>query len=181
MKKLYGLFFITIVLLSICGCSSNKQAQTEPKFTAEDEYIVSINQKLVSFSDCANGFSDSLEQISQSTALPTSSQLDSIENKAESLSAVCAQIKEISAPDKYAEAQTALNNSMQGYIDAMTKCKELLDFYREYNAKMRSYSSPEDGGAELKKQCSAIYSEFAVMMRQATSEFQTAQTKFNLK
>lgn len=181
MKKLYGLFFIAIIaLFSVCSCNLWDNDKTDPKIAAENKYVDAINQKLVSFSDYANAFSDSLEEIAESTAIPTTAQMNNIESCMEKLSDVCAQIQEINAPAKYADAQTALNDSMQKYIDALAKCKELLDFYREYDTKIHSYTNPEEGGAELEKQGKQIYADFADILQQATSAFHTAQAEFNL-
>lgn len=179
MKKLCGLFFITIIaLFSVCGCNFPGTEKIDPEIAAENEYIDSINQKLVSFSDYANDFSDLLEEMAEKTTIPTTSEIDNIESCTEKLSDICAQIQKINAPSKYTEAQALLNDSMQKYTDALSKCKELLDFYREYNTKIHSYDDPEEGGKELENQCRVIYSEFANMMQQATSEFRTAQAEF---
>jgi uncharacterized protein YceK len=179
MKKLCGFFFVTIImLLSMCGCSAIGD-KTDPAVLAENQYIDTVNQKLVSFSDCTNALSDSLAQVADITTVPTSSQMENIESCMKNLSAVCAQIQVMTPTEKYINAQTMLNDSMQKYTSAMDKCQELLNFYREYDTKIRSYNDPVKGGSELKQQAEQIYAEFADILQQATSEFHTAQAEFN--
>ncbi len=174
MKKIFGLLSAVIIsLMLICGCSSG-DGNGGVKLSAEDKYIGALNAALVSFSDCANELSSSLQQIADTTAIPSDSQLDVIAAAGEKLSEACSQIQAIEAPEKYAQADLQLDNSMRKFSSALQKCTELLNFYREFDSKIREYDAPVQGRKKLEPQAQAIYNEFATLLQQATSEFKAA-------
>lgn len=145
-----------MVLLALCACGS-----------AQNRYIDEVNRQLVSFTDCANAFTDSLEAISDSRTVPTEVQMNEIEGCIDRLSAVCGQIEAISAPRQYADQQAALREAMHQYADAMEKCRALLEFYRGYDAEIRSYPTPDEGSAAMEQKMRTLYTEFAEAMWQA--------------
>lgn len=155
-----------VVLLALCACGS-----------ANDKYIDEVNDKLVSFTDCANAFSDSMEAISDSRTVPTAAQIDEIEHRIDQLSAVCEQTAAIDAPKDYADEQTALREAMEQYIDALEKCRALLAFYRGYDAEIRSYPTPDEGSAAMQLKLGTLYTDFAEAMWQARESFRQAQAK----
>lgn len=157
----------------ICSCSSGN-GNDEIKLSKEDKYIGALNAALVSFSDCANELSTSLQQIADTTTIPSDKQLDVIAAAGEKLSEACSQIQAIEAPEKFAQADLQLENAMQKYSSALQKCTELLNFYREFDSKIREYDDPVQGRKKLEPQAQAIYNEFATLLQQATSEFKSA-------
>ena len=85
MKKL-GALLCGLLLLTLFGCGAVERNQ----------YIASVNEKLASFTDCANAFSDSLEEIGKTEAAPTEAQIDEAEKR---LDAAAKQIAERIAGD----------------------------------------------------------------------------------
>ena len=154
------------LLLLLCACGS-----------AKEQYIDEVNAKLVSFTDCANAFSDSIEAIADSRKVPTAAQIDEIERRMDNLFSVCGQLKAINAPKACADEQAALTEAMGQYTDALQKCRALLEFYRGYDAEIRSYPTPDEGSAAMETKLSALYSDFAEAMWQARASFREAQTK----
>lgn len=175
MKKLCGLFFAAILSLAvICGCSSQNNGDSTPKLSEEDIYINTLNNALVSFSDCADALSTSLQEISDTTKIPSETQLDKISAAVTDLSDVCARIQAIEAPAKYTQAAAELSDAMQKYTSALQKCTELLNFYREFDSKIREYDDPVKGSKELTPKATEIYNEFASQLQQATAAFNSA-------
>lgn len=174
MKKIYGMFFVAILSLTvICGCS-HAQNDSTVKLSENDKYITSLNEVLVSFSDCANALSESLESIADTNVIPVEAQLDKISAAVTDLSEVCTMIQAIQAPAKYSQAAVELNDAMQKYTSALEKCTELLNFYRTFDSKIREYDDPAKGSQELAPKAKSIYNEFAAQLQQATAAFQSA-------
>lgn len=157
---------IAALLLLLCACGS-----------AKAQYIDEVNGQLVSFTDSANAFSDSIEALSDSRKVPTEAQIDEIERRMDNLSAICGQLGAIDAPKSCAEQQAALAEAMSQYTDALEKCRTLLEFYRGYDAEIRSYPTPDEGSAAMQQKLSTLYSDFAAAMWQARESFREAQAK----
>ncbi len=164
MKKL-GALICGLLLLTLFGCQAMKKSR----------YIASVNEKMALFTDCANAFSDSLEEIAKTQAAPTKSQIDEAENRLDALSEVCKEIETLKAPGSYAKEQKALRDAMAQYGIALEKGRALLEFYRQYDALFRSYPNPDEGSETMKQKTLEIYGEFAEAMRQATDSFREAE------
>ena len=164
MKKL-GALLCGLLLLTLFGCGAVERNQ----------YIASVNEKLASFTDCANAFSDSLEEIGKTEAAPTEAQIDEAEKRLDALSEVCKEIETIQAPGSYAKEQNALRDAMAQYGIALEKGRALLEFYRQYDAVFRAYPNPDEGSVAMKQKTLEIYGEFAKAMRQATDSFREAE------
>lgn len=181
MKKICGLFIAAIIsIAAICGCSSaphNDGGRTG--VSEDDKYISALNTALVSFSDCSDKLAASLEPIADTAKIPSEAQLDNISAAVADLSQVCAQIQNIEAPRKYAQAVTQLNDAMQKYTSALQKCTELLNFYREFDSKIRAYKDPVKGSRELAPKVEELYNQFASQLQQATAAFQAACDSIN--
>lgn len=174
MKRSYTTLLLSIIMiLSLCGCSfESKPSETEI-------YIEQLNKELAAFAQCANDFSDSLAQISDTSTVPSETELDAIDANISDLSEICARLQSMKAPNEYADAAEALTNSMQKYTSALEKCSGLLDFYREFDSKIHEYKNPVTGSEELQKQAKELYEEFALLMQQATISFHKAQDAFD--
>lgn len=173
MKKICGLFFAAIISIAvICSCSSTQGGGTV--LSEGDKYIGALNAALVSFSDCSDKLSQSLEPIADTTKIPSDTQLDNISAAVTDLSEVCARIQNIEAPKKYAQTAAQLNDSMQQYTSALQKCTELLNFYREFDSRIREYDDPVKGSKELAPKGKELYSQFASQLQQATASFKAA-------
>ena len=162
-----------VLMLSFIGCFFLDKKDTEKS------YAETMNEKLVSFTDCANAFSDSLEKIADRTYAPSDSQIADMQDKLDRLKKACGQLSGNNAPEKYSEAQSALEAAMADYAEAIDKCGVLLDYYRTYDDLFRKYDSPAKGGAQIEKEERTLYNEFAVAMEKATNSFRNACEKFN--
>lgn len=165
MKKYSALLCGMLLLLTLFGCSAVKKSQ----------YIASVNEKLTSFADRANAFSDSLEEMTKTDAAPTASQIDEAEKRLDALSVVCKEIETIQAPGNCAKEQKALRDAMAQYGAALEKGRELLEFYRQYDAEFRAYPNPDEGSEAMKQKTMALYNAFAGNMQQATDSFREAE------
>lgn len=175
MKKTLALSVViccTAILLVLSGCFSHDSKK-------EKSYSEIMSEKLVSFTDCANAFSDSLEKIAGSKSAPSDSQIADIRAALEELKKSCADLAGQDAPAQYAEAQQALDDAMADYSKAIEKCDALLAFYSQYDEMYRKFKNPNEGRAEIEKSERAVYDEFAQSMRTATESFRAACRKFN--
>ena len=154
-----------LLLLTLVGCGG----------VGKGQYIVSMNEKLSSFTDCANAFSDSLEEIAKTEAAPTESQIDEAEKRLDALSEICNEIQTMQAPRSYAQEQKALSDAMEQYRFALEKGRALLAFYRGYDAAFRAYPNPDEGSEAMKQKTLEIYTAFAEAMQQATDSFREAE------
>lgn len=154
------------LLMLLFGCAS---------LTPDGRYVGEVNKKLVSFTDCANAFSDSMEQMADSTKIPSAVQIDEAEIRMDALAEVCDEIAAMEAPDAYADKQAALRDAMKLYAQAMTQGRELLEFYRGFDAEIRSYPTPDEGIAAMREKGGTLYADFAGTMRQAAEAFRAAE------
>ena len=138
-----------------------------------------MTQKLVSFTDCADAFSDSLEKIAGSKSAPSDAQIAEARHALDKLDKACADLAGQDAPSRYAAAQQAFDNAMNDYSGAIKKCRALLDFYSGYDELYRQFSDPAKGRAEIEKRERAVYLEFAQAMQKATESFRAACEKFD--
>lgn len=158
---------LAVMLCLLCACRSGKA-----------QYIDKVNAGLVSFTDCAEAFTDSLQVISDVQTVPTTQQLDNIENKLNALSKVCNQVEQLEAPHSYADKQKALSRAMEQYRDALERCRVLLSDYRGYDAEIRSYPTPDEGSAAMQEKIGQHYSQFVEALWQARDTFRQAQAMF---
>ena len=158
-----GLVALVFVL---CSCDSENK-----------RYVDDINDKLVSFADCVDALTDSLNTISEVRTVPTVEQIDEIEGRIDKLSSVCGEIQTLRAPEDYSDVQKAVAKSMGEYKDAMEKCKILMEFYRSYDAEFHLYSTPDEGSAAMEEKLNALYSEFMDAMWQARDSLLIARDK----
>ena len=145
---------------------------------AESRYIDDVNAGLVSFTDCAGAFTDSLRTISDTRTVPTTQQLDDIETRLNALSKVCGLLETLEAPQSYTDKQAALSLAMEQYRDALERCRVLLNDYRTYDATIRSYPTPDAGSAAMQEKIGQHYGQFVEALRQARQAFQQAQEMF---
>ena len=163
-----------LVMLTLACCS-----QTAANQDSKKSYSEIIGERLVSFTDCANAFSASLEQIADRSYAPSDKQTADIQDKLERLEKACAGLAGLKAPARYAEAQKALDEAMADYADAIDKCSALLEFYGAYDDMFRKYSNPKDGSAEIEKKERALYDSLSAAMQKATDSFRNACEKFD--
>lgn len=174
MKRSYTAFFLSIImLLSLCGCSFDSES------SKSQNYIRRLNEELALFTECADEFSASLKKIDDTTTVPSEAELDKIAANISDLSDICTRIQSMEAPAEYADAASLLADSMQKYTSAFQKCSELLNFYKEFDSKIREYKDPTAGSEELQQKAKEIYREFASLMQQATVSLHEAQDAFD--
>ena len=169
-------FAALVFLFLAAGCFSSPEKGNEEKTKS---YAEIMNERLIIFTDCAEKFSDSLEDIAGSQSAPSDSQIARINEALDGLKKACAGLAGQEAPPEYAEAQSALDKAMDDYAAAMEKCDVLLEFFRNYDTEFRRYKNPVEGRAEIEKQERALYDEFAQAMAQASASFRSACEKFN--
>jgi uncharacterized protein YukE len=175
MKKIHALSVViccAALLLVISGCKAHDDNK-------EKSYSEIMSEKLVSFTDCANAFSDSLEKIAGSKSAPSDSQIAEIRTALDELKKACAGLAGQDAPKQYSEAQQALDDAMEEYSKAMEKCDALLAFYSQYDEMYRKFKNPTEGRSEIEKSERAVYDEFAQAMQTATESFRAACKKFS--
>ncbi len=181
MKKIFAFsVFVccSVLMIIVAGCSSPDILKGK-SVNDKSSYIQTINAKLVSFTDCANAFSDSLEQIADRKYAPSEKQTADIQNKLDRLEKACAALAGEKAPAEYSEAQAALDEAMADYAVAIEKCNALLEFYDAYESMFRKYKNPDKGSAEIEIKEREIYGEFAQAMQKATDSFRAACEKFD--
>ena len=169
MKKLVTLSAIcccAVLLLVIAGCSDSG--------AKKNNYAEVLNEKLVSFTDCADDFSAVLEEIAGSPSAPSDKQLVKAYDSLGRLEKACNALSGIQSPAEYVDAQEKLNQAVADYNAAFEKCRALLDFFRSYDELFHSFGNPEQGSAEMEKQERALYDDFAQAMKNATESFRTA-------
>ena len=145
----------------------------------EKSYAETMNEKLVSFTDCANAFSDSLDKIADRPYAPSPNQTAELRVRLDSLKKACAELAGQKAPEEYAQAQSALDKAAADYAEAFDKCGSLLDFYAKYDELFRKYPSPAEGSEAIGKTERALYSDFAQAMEKATLSFRAACEEFD--
>ena len=163
-------------LLFLPGCSA---PNVEQKQDHGKSYAEIMNEKLVSFTDCANAFSDSVEQIADRKYAPSNSQIADIQKNLDRLEKACKELSGQNAPAAYSEAQSALDAAMADFSDAIDKCGSLLEFYSGYDDMFRQYDNPTEGSAITEKKERALYNEFAKAMQKASDSFRAACEKFS--
>ena len=168
--------FCAAFLLVLPGCSTSDY---ERKQNNDNSYIEKMNDKLVSFTDCANAFSDSVEKIAEVKSAPSNLQIADIQNQLDRLKTACSGLSGQKAPAKYSEAQSALDAAMADYADAIDKCSALLAFYSSYDDLFHKYKNPTEGSAKIEKKERALYEDFAKSMQKATDSFRTACEQFD--
>ena len=165
-------------LVTIAGCS-----QVAEKIGIIGDkgksYSETMNEKLVSFTDCANALCDSLERIADRTYAPTDSQTADIQDTLDAFGRACGELAGQKAPAEYSVAQEAMNEAMENYADAIEKCGALLEFYGAYDDMFRKYKDPAEGKAAIEKNERALYEDFANAMKKADDSFRTACEKFD--
>ncbi len=166
------LFTMSMVLIA-AGCSG-----AESKKSPEEIYMESMNHALVSFTDCANEFSDSLERIAASKSAPSDSQIKATDESLAKLEKACRTIGGIDAPAQYAGVQQSMNDAMADYGVAFEKCRVLLDFYRNYDERFHEFSDPVEGSSQMRKEGTALYEDFAQAMMTAIDSFRAAVNQF---
>ncbi len=177
MKKILALSALVCcvpLFLALAGCSmlgGNKDN--------EKSYSQLMNEKLVSFTDCANAFSESLERIAGSKSAPSDSQIEDIQNKLDRLQAACIELSGQKAPAEYSAAQKAIDTAMADYSDAADNCSALLEFYGAYDDLFRKFNNPAEGSVEMEKKERALYDRFAKAMMKATDSFRAACEEFD--
>ena len=179
MKKILAVTvfaFCAVLLFALPGCSSFEQKGTKNNGKS---YAEIMNEKLVSFTDCANAFSDSLEKIADRTYAPSEKQTADIQSKLDRLEKTGKELVGLKAPAAYSEAQSALDAAMADYSDAFEKCRTLLAFYGTYDEMFRKYKDPKEGSAKIEKEERALYGDFAQAMEKATQSFRAACEKFD--
>ena len=173
------LTFSAVLMTAGCSNSDEKNEAVTSVDDGSDEYIVRLNQALVSFTDCANQFSDSLEQVAESKSVPSDAQISAIDSSLGKLERACENLDGIDAPERYSQAQQAINSSMSDYRTAIDKCRALLDFYRGYDEQFRKYKDPAKCSAKMREKGTALYDDFAQAMKQATDSFRSANEAYN--
>lgn len=166
---------LACLLVLLCGCTLFGGGKTKAKSYAEI-----MNEKIVSFTDCANRFSDSLDAIAGSLSAPSDRQIAGIEKNLAALEAACDSLAGQKAPAAYADAQKKLDEAMADYGEAFAKCRTLLDFFKTYDTQFRELGDPVEGSAEMEKRERALYGEFADAMRKAADSFRTACKEFSV-
>ena len=146
---------------------------------AEARYLDEVQEGLVSFSDCADAFTDSLRAIGEQQTVPPSGQLDHIEQRLDALSAVCHRLASLEAPTSCADRQAALRTAMTQYEDALEKCRVILTFYRDYDEKFHTFNDPEEGSKQMEAELTALYADFTDAMWTAEDSFHAAREAFS--
>lgn len=179
MKKTHAFWVVVCgaaLLLALSGCSFVGQKESGRR---EKSYAETMNEKLVSFTDCANAFSDSLDKIADRPYAPSPNQTAELRVRLDSLKKACAELAGQKAPEEYAQAQSALDKAAADYAEAFDKCGSLLDFYAKYDELFRKYPSPAEGSEAIGKTERALYSDFAQAMEKATLSFRAACEEFD--
>lgn len=178
MKKSVVITAFIVGILSAVVLVTGWPSLLETQKRDENIYVQSMNEALVSFTDCADQFSDSLEKMASGKSAPSDWQITEMENYLDRLEKVCRTIESLNAPGKYAQAQLAINHSMNEYRAAFEKCRALLDFYKSYDERFHRFKDPIKGSAKMEKTERALYNEFARAMLKATDSFRVASECF---
>ena len=169
-RKIPGAMILTLALLCLlCSCGPTKAG-----------YIRQVRGGLDDFAACADAFTDSLQQIADVHTVPTTEQCDDIETKLNALSKVCLRLEQLDAPKSCAKQQQALSRAMETYRDALERCRVLLSDYRDFDATIRSYPTPDEGSAAMRQTINEHYTLFIETLRQAQEYLRQAEILFAL-
>ena len=165
-----GLVAMLAILLAGCASSQN----TGRPVLRDKTYGEIMNEKLISFTDCADDFCGILDEVAEKDSAPSDSQVGRLSDSLGRLEIAGAALKGVKAPAAYAAAQSAMDRAMDDYAAAFEKGRALLDFYRGYDERFHAYKDPAEGRKEIRVQEKVLYEDFASAMARASDSFRQA-------